>query len=109
MYGGMYTAEGKRFRDFRCSGFQRGSDIRILMPPLNPPYSHYSGSLPLDPEVFEKACELADTKPTRRQQAKWRDGCGKALAFRSEAKRLIQEEKAKLKNTDAQHEADHHG
>lgn len=93
MYGGMYNAEGKRFRNFRTEGFMPGTDTRLMCPPVNQPYSHYFGSTPCDPKVFEKACELAEIKPTKRQQAKWRDGCGKALQFRRSAVEALEEER----------------
>ena len=40
-------------------------------------------------KLFDKACELAETKPTRRQLKKWSRGYGKAFAFRNSAISLL--------------------
>lgn len=43
-------------------------------------------------QVFRKACELANTPPTRRQASKYDKGRGKAFPFKPAAIRSIQDE-----------------
>jgi hypothetical protein len=43
-------------------------------------------------ELFKRACQLADTKPTKRQAAKWRRGAGKARQFMRQAAQQLTDE-----------------
>lgn len=88
----MYTPEGKRFRDFRTPGMHPGTDLRLFSAPVNEIGSSTISATPFDQRIFDKACELAETKPTKRQAKKWRDGCGKTLQFRWLAIAALEEE-----------------
>jgi len=93
MYGGMYTAEGKRFKAIYNQFFYPwDSDCRVMCRGVS--FETVAGwpRIPLDSKVFEKACELAEIKPSKRQERKWKDGFGKALQFRITAQEIIAKE-----------------
>ena len=41
--------------------------------------------------VFRKACELAQTPPTKRQASKWHNGYGKAFPMKNAAVLMLRE------------------